>query len=252
MIIELGRISALFRYPVKSMAGTAVDSAMLGWHGLEGDRRFAFRRLADTGGFPWLSASKLPALLLYEPFGRDTSIEEPLPTHVRTPEGISLELRGDELRSDVSRRFGSDVELMRLNHGIFDEGDVSIITDETIRGIEHHSERKLDNRRFRPNIILETAGIQPFGEDGWVGGTLVFGDPDSGAAVTITMPDLRCMMINLDPDTAIQDPAVMKTVVRMNNNNAGVYGSVARTGAISVGQKVILIPGSHGIAHGID
>jgi hypothetical protein len=49
------------------------------------------------------------------------------------------------------------------------------------------------------------------------------------------------MMINLDPDTAKQDPRVMKAVVRLNNNNAGVYGTVARTGHISVGQAVSLI-----------
>ena len=34
--------------------------ATIGWHGLDGDRRFAFRRIGDASGFPWLSASKLP------------------------------------------------------------------------------------------------------------------------------------------------------------------------------------------------
>jgi hypothetical protein len=49
------------------------------------------------------------------------------------------------------------------------------------------------------------------------------------------------MMINLDPDTAKQDPRVMKAVVRLNKNNAGAYGTVARTGQISVGQSVSLM-----------
>ena len=65
--MELGRISAIFRYPVKSMAGELLDVATLGWHGIEGDRRLAFRRLTDKSGFPWLTASKLPQLLLYKP-----------------------------------------------------------------------------------------------------------------------------------------------------------------------------------------
>jgi hypothetical protein len=56
MTIEIGQIKAIFRYPVKSMAGEQLDSANLGWHGLDGDRRFAFRRIADEGGFPWLTA----------------------------------------------------------------------------------------------------------------------------------------------------------------------------------------------------
>ncbi len=43
--MELGRISAIFRYPVKSMAGELLDVAMLSWHGIEGDRRLAFPTL---------------------------------------------------------------------------------------------------------------------------------------------------------------------------------------------------------------
>jgi MOSC domain-containing protein len=48
--MELGRISAIFRYPVKSMAGESLDVARLSWHGIESDRRLAFRRLNDKGG----------------------------------------------------------------------------------------------------------------------------------------------------------------------------------------------------------
>ena len=47
MARAIGVIAALFRYPVKSMAGESLDSADLGWHGLDGDRRLAFRRLED-------------------------------------------------------------------------------------------------------------------------------------------------------------------------------------------------------------
>ena len=78
--MELGRISAIFRYPVKSMAGELLDVARLSWHGIEGDRRLAFRRLTDKSGFPWLIASKLPQLLLYKPFGLDSNTTELLPT----------------------------------------------------------------------------------------------------------------------------------------------------------------------------
>ena len=96
--MELGRISAIFRYPVKSMAGELLDVARLSWHGIEGDRRLAFRRLTDKSGFPWLTASKLPQLLLYKPFGLDSNTAELLPTHVRTPDGKEYDLRSDELR----------------------------------------------------------------------------------------------------------------------------------------------------------
>lgn len=48
-------------------------------------------------------------------------------------------------------------------------------------------------------------------------------------------------MINLDPDTAKQDPRVMKAVVHLNENNAGAYGIVVRTGMVSIGQPASLI-----------
>ncbi len=59
MLIEIGHVEALFRYPVKSMGGERLEVANLGWHGLDGDRRLAFRQLDDRRGFPRLTASKL-------------------------------------------------------------------------------------------------------------------------------------------------------------------------------------------------
>lgn len=239
-MIHVGHVREVVRYPVKSMAGTATESAMLGWHGLDGDRRFAFRRMGDVGGFPWLTASRLPALLLYQPIGLDESSGEP--THVRTPTGSCLELRSSELKAEIGERLGGDVELIKLNHGMFDEATVSVISLTTIAGIGREVGVDLDCRRFRANIFIETETREPFLEDGWVGGTLVFGDNDPRPTVSITMRDKRCVMINLDPDTAEQDTRIMKTVVRLNQNNAGVYGTVVRPGMIRVGDRVNLLP----------
>ncbi|MGZ5432391.1 MAG: MOSC domain-containing protein [Thermoanaerobaculia bacterium] len=219
-MIQIGHVRELVRYPVKSMAGTATESAFLGWHGLDGDRRFAFRRLGDDSGFPWLSASRLAELLLFHPFGLDESTGEPLPTHIRTPAGRQLELRSAELEREVAERFGSGVELMKLKHGVFDDAPVSVISLATIAGIGREAGLDLDRRRFRANIVLETPNPEPFLEDDWVGGRLVFGDTEPRPAVSVTARDLRCMMINLDPDTGTQDARVMKTAVRLNKNNA--------------------------------
>src|SRR5258706_1674447 len=249
--MELGRISAIFRYPVKSMAGELLDVARLSWHGIEGDRRFGFRRLADKSGFPWLTASKLPQLLLYKPFGLESYANsktgELLPTHVCTPDGKEYELRTDDLRKDLSSRYGSDVELMNLKHGIFDESPISVISLGTVHAVARESGRGVDLcdlRRFRPNIVIETDSAEPFEEDRWVGRTLMFGEGLSGAApmpaIGVTMRDERCVMVNLDPDTAERDSEVMKTVVRMNENYAGVYGTVVRAGELRVGQLVTL------------
>ena len=95
------------------------------------------------------------------------------------------------------------------------------------------------SRRFRPNVVIETDSAEPFEEDRWVGRTLMFGEGNSQAAsIAVTMKDERCVMVNFDPDTAERDSEVMKTVVRMNENYAGVYGTVVRVGELRVGQVV--------------
>lgn len=239
--MHLGRICEIVRYPVKSMAGVATESAFLGWHGLEGDRRFAFRRLDDNSGFPWLSASRLPQLVLYQPIALDRSNGEPVATHVRTPSGAQVELRSPQLQAEIADRLGSGVELMMLKHGIFDEAPVSIINLATIAGIGREAGIELDRRRFRANIVVETERSEPFLEDEWVGRMLVFGDSNPRPAVSVTMCDPRCAMLNLDPDTAKHDSRIMKTVGRLNQNNAGVYATIVRTGTIRVGDRVSLV-----------
>jgi uncharacterized protein YcbX len=237
---EIGQIKGIFRYPVKSMAGVHLDRAGLGWHGLNGDRRFALRRLADQSGFPWLMASRLPQLLLYKPIG-EAKVDKDLPTHVRTPGGAELELEGEDLRNELSQRHGSPVQMMQLKHGIFDEAAVSLINVVTVREVEREAARRLDVLRFRPNVVIESHGVEPFAEDQWVGKTLRFGTDDNGPAVSITMRDLRCVMLNLDPETAEADSSVMKAALRLNANHAGVYATVIGSGELRIDQKVYLV-----------
>jgi len=73
-----------------------------------------------------------------------------------------------------------------------------------------------------------------------LGGVLSFGEGDDAPAISVTMRDVRCSMVNLDPDSASQAPEVMKAVVRANQNNAGIYGAVTRIGRLAVGQTIFL------------
>ncbi len=238
--IEIGQVEALFRYPVKSMRGESLDAATLGWYGLDGDRRFALRRLDERGGMPWLTASKLPALIHFTPEGRQDGPAESLPTHVRTPEGEVMPLFGEALAAEVGRRYGSPVQMMHLHHGIFDEASVSVIAAETASEICRHAGTSPDVRRFRPNVVVRCTRAIPFEEDEWLGGVLTFGDADDAPAVAVTMRDLRCVMVNFDPAGGSASPEVMKAVVRANQNHAGIYGSVTRIGRLTVGQTVVL------------
>ena len=240
MLTEIGYVEAIFRYPVKSMGGERLEAANLGWHGLEGDRRLAFRRLDDRGGIPWLTASKLPDLLLFAPQRRQDSAQGDLPTHIRTPDGEETPIFGEDLATEVGRRYGSPVQMMHLKNGIFDDATISVIASDTVHEIGRLSGRSLDVRRFRPNVVVRLLRSLPFQEDEWVGSVLSFGEGDDAPAITATMRDLRCSMVNLDPDSASLAPEVMKAIVRANQNNAGVYGAVTRVGRVAVGQPILL------------
>jgi uncharacterized protein YcbX len=240
MLTEIGHVEAIFRYRVKSMRGERLDTVELGWHGLTGDRRLALRRIDDRSGFPWLTAGKLPELVLFAPERREGGAPGDLATHVRTPEGEELPVFDPALAAEAGRRCGSPVQMMQLKQGIFDEASVSLIASDTVREIARLAGRSLDVRRFRPNVVVRLLRPVPFQEDEWLGGVIAFGEGDGAPAVAVTMRDERCSMVNLDPDSASAAPEVLKAIVRANRNYAGIYGAVTGVGRLAVGQSVFL------------
>jgi uncharacterized protein YcbX len=204
------------------MSGELLEVADLGWHGLDGDRRLAFRRADDRGGFPWLTATKLPELILFAPQRRGPAVGGGLPTHVRTPEGEELAVFGPELATEVGRRHGSPVEMMHLNRGIFDEASISLITIATVNEIGKLAAQPPDVRRFRPNILIASVSSVPFEEDEWVGGILSFGETHDAPAIGIVNRDERCSMVNLDPASARPAAAVLKAIVDEGQQGRGL------------------------------
>jgi len=132
--------------------------------------------------------------------------------------------------------------MMHLKHGIFDEASVSVISSTTVREIARLAGQGPDVRRFRPNVVIRTLAAIPFAEDRWAGGVLSFGQGADAPAISVTMRDVRCSMVNLDPDSAASAPEVLRTIVELNQNNAGVYGTVVRAGHLATGQKVLFAP----------
>ena len=212
----------------------------MGWHGIDGDRRLAFRRIEDHSGFPWLIASKMPDIIRFTPLRREDGNGEALPTHVLTPDGEELPVFGEALAAEVGRRYGAPVQIMHLRQGIFDDASVSVITSDTVREVCRLADKSAEVRRFRPNIVVRSTRAVPFEEDEWLGGVLTFDDAADAAAVTVTKRDVRCAMVNFDPDGGRPAPEVLKAVVRANQNNAGIYGAVMRIGRLAVGQTVVL------------
>src|ERR1700752_4197013 len=185
MLTEIGHVEGIYRYPVKSMSGERLQVADLGWHGIDGDRRLAFRRMEDRSGSPWLSAGRLPDLVRYAPLRRDDDPDN-LPTHIRTPDGNEMPVFGEELAAEVGRRYGAPVQMMQLRHGIFDEASISVIDSDTVREIGRLAGQSLDIRRFRPNVVVRSLRPVPFQEDEWLGGVLSFGKKDDDDAPAVT------------------------------------------------------------------
>src|SRR5919112_4964014 len=67
MPMTVGTIESLWRYPVKSMGGEALDESFGGFAGVYGDRCYAFKSSAARKGFPYLNANVQQQMLLYRP-----------------------------------------------------------------------------------------------------------------------------------------------------------------------------------------
>ena len=234
-------VSAINRFPVKSMAGQQLQEAECGWHGLVGDRRYAFIKARDRSKFPYLTARTLFDLLRYEP-SYTNSHPYDSPIHIRTPTGNQWPLASPELLAELETRSGEALYLLQTGQGFFDSMGISILSTATVHALGLLVGRELDQRRFRANIIVD-AGDTPFVEETWLGATLRLGAGADAPAVKLNRGIPRCAMINLDPDSAERDASVLKTVVRERENIVGMYGMVVRTGTVQVGDNVEVIPG---------
>src|SRR5262249_31607508 len=86
--------------------------------------------------------------------------------------------------------------------------------------------------RLRPNFVIEPAsGSGGFIENDWVGRTLTLG----GVQLRIDRPAERCVMTTLSQGSLPKDPTVLRTAVRENRGNVGVYASVVRGGQVRRG-----------------
>jgi len=232
----IGRVTGVYRHPIKSMAAQALTCATVDRYGIAGDRRFALRRRGDESGFPWLSASKLPALIRYEVACAVDDAPTRESMHVRAPSGDVISCAGDALSRHFADAHGVDVELANLRQGIFDLAGLGIITTQTLASLAAMLSLPMDPRRFRPNVVIDVGSDRdPYPEDAWVGSSLAFGNPENGARAMVTELDERCAMINYDPDTGLGTPAILRTVVRERDNFAGVYAMPTRGGAIAIG-----------------
>jgi uncharacterized protein len=230
----VGRVVALWRYPVKSMRPEELDGVEVSWHGLAGDRRWAFIRDGQVrSGFPWLTIRERPGLAHYRPRFTEPDRPNASVTVVRTPDGDEYDVTDPALAAEL----GPGVRVIKQDRGVFDTFPLSLLTTQTLAGLGRLVGADLAVGRFRPNVLVEADGGQ-FPEDAWVGGTLRIG----GLRVRIDKRDQRCVIVTIDPVTLRRDPAVLRAIAHHRDAQLGVYGSTVEPGPIAVGDPVILEP----------
>jgi len=238
--VLVGQVLELHRYPVKSMAGERLEESHLGWHGLAGDRRYAFLRLDSRSGLPWLSARDFPALLCYRAYYPDDEDVRRGRAVVITPDGEAVSvwdrLLLDKLKADV----GHPLRPVQLWRGAYDAMDISLITTSSLRTISYAVGRDLESARFRPNILVDATATRDFPEEKWIGRVLGFGEQPDNTRVLVARRDERCAVVNFDPQTAASDPRVLREIVRRRHNLLGAYAMVERPGLVRAGDSVWL------------
>lgn len=229
----VGRVSGLWRYPVKSMSAEALPEAEVSWHGVAGDRRWAFIRSGVVhSGFPWLTLRERGDLNHYRPSLVEPARPDRSPTVVRTPSGVQLDVADPALGAEL----GDGVRVIKQDRGVFDALPLSLITTRTVAWLGEVVGAGLDVRRFRPNILVETRDDEPFVEETWVGSVLRIG----GLRMRVDKRDGRCAVITIDPVTTERNPEVLRAVAREREGCLGVYGSIVEPGRVAVGDPVVV------------
>jgi uncharacterized protein len=231
---SVGVILQLTRYPVKSMQGESLPSAMLTLQGFAEDRRYAFVQAASRSSFPWLTARELPELLYYRTSVENAGTPE-VAVSVATAHGENWPIHSDDLRKALEQRSGRPLFLLRDYRGLYDAAPVSLISRQTVARIAEESGTKENWVRFRPNLLVDLTGGEAFEELEWVGKILRVG---SAARIAVTQVDQRCVMITLDPATGESSPEILKCVVQQHGQKAGIYATVLTPGEVRPGDSI--------------
>jgi uncharacterized protein len=236
--IEVGTVKRLNRYPVKSMQGQSILGTAVYWYGFDGDRRYAFVRSDNRSGFPWLTGRDVPEILRYAPnfVNPDDVINSAVV--VRTPDGRTYPIHAPELQTELAAAYGQDVHLIKINRGAFDAQQLSLMSEATAAALSSATSMPVSTDRFRQNMVIETHTAVPFQEETWLDKVVIFGLQPDSVRVRINRRIQRCVMVTIDPETAVKSPTVLRTVAQERDNCVGVYASVEQIGVIRVGDVV--------------
>lgn len=263
-----GTVSALWRFPVKTMMGEQLNRAMVTTAGLAGDRAYT---LIDNDGRictgkiirKWGPIMESRARYLQEP----ESSDDPPPAEITLPDGDRMLTSDPGAESRLSSLLGFPARLITeapeplklespplgivpqsedgptmdlpVPNRFFDLGSLHLLTTATLTKLRELSPATaFDPRRFRPNMIVATNGDSGFVENDWPGKTISIGDD---VRIKVMMPTIRCVVTTRAQDDLPADPAVLKTAAAHNNANVGVYALVEQGGTVRRGDEVRIV-----------
>jgi uncharacterized protein YcbX len=249
------------------MMGEELNSTAVTQLGLLGDRAYALVD-AETGKVASAkNPRRWPNLFDFRAAYVDAPTAGPAPSPVRItfPDGTLATSDEPDVEARISSSVGRRVRLARsapdgaaaegywpdhdflaqrdavfefpLPPGTFFDGaTVHLVTTATLDRFRAAAPAsRFEVPRFRPNLVVAPAeGAAGFVENDWIGRTLTIGD----VQLRIEGPCPRCVMTTLPQGSLPADPGVLRTIVRDNEGNVGVYAAVARGGTVRRGDTV--------------
>jgi uncharacterized protein YcbX len=201
----MGTVAGLWRYPVKSLAGQALQSTFVDENGLEGDRRSAL----------FLTTPDKPRT------GKTLRGKEQPRFHTAPTPGIARTIAGS-----------LDLEL-RDAGPYFDARPVSLVFDRWLENLEALCGVRAEALRFRPNILVRgNAEVPPEAE--LVGLQLRIGS----AILHVLEPIVRCVTPSYDLETGASSTELLRALVHVRGNLMGIYCAVEQPGALALGDGV--------------
>lgn len=241
----LGTVEEIWRYPVSSLGGERLVSVELAENGIAGDRGWGIVDVENRQiAAPEKEARWRPALFLNARMAGDVP-------EIGFPDGDWLSVLGNSIGVRLSEHFGFEVAAWPYGQAdVGQEPDAHIATNRyepsplhllTTNSLEQLSallgNESVESRRFRPNIVLRMPGGDDFCEATWPGQRLRLGD----ALVAVSEETKRCGM-TLIPQPDLQENAdILRTILRKNRRNFGVYGSIERCAMISIGDEAEIV-----------
>jgi uncharacterized protein len=213
-VVGEGCVAQLWRHPVKSMQGERLDAVAVDRRGVIGDRAWGVRDIASG---TLLSAKRDPRLLLAAAAARGEGVVVTTPRSAaatgRAADQALSELGGRPVRVDVAPAVGP---------AFVDEAPLHLLAVSALGS--------WDVRRFRPNVLLETA----LRLEEMVGERLAIG----AVVVEVLKRTRRCAMTTAEQPGLPKDVGVLRTLARERDLCQGVYARVVAGGLIAVDDAI--------------